>query len=133
VKPTVTATAAIVERGGKYLITQRRPGGHLPLAWEFPGGKLEPDEAPAACLAREVFEEVGTRVRVGEILDASLYPYERFNVLLLFYECVLLEGEPYPCDCRAVRWIPPEEFPRYAFPPADIAVIEKLRRRRRAS
>ncbi len=132
-KPTVTATAAIVERGGKYLITQRRPGGHLPLAWEFPGGKLEPDEAPVACLAREVFEEVGTRVRVGEILDASLYPYEHFNVLLLFYECVLLEGEPYPCDCRAVRWISPEEFPHYAFPPADIAAVEKLRRRRRAS
>jgi mutator protein MutT len=133
VKPTVTATAAIVERGGKYLITQRRPGGHMPLAWEFPGGKLEPDEAPAACLAREVLEEVGARVRVGEILDVSFYPYERFNVLLLFYECVLLEGEPCPCDCRAVRWISPEELPRYDFPPADIAAVEKLRRRRLAS
>ena len=127
-KPTKIVTAAVIERGGKFLITQRLPhAAHMAGAWEFPGGKLEADEDPRDCIAREVMEEVGARADVLDVADVAFYRYEQFNALLLFYRCRLVEGEPYPRDCAAVRWIFPDEFPKYEFPPADVAVIEKIR------
>jgi 8-oxo-dGTP diphosphatase len=129
-KLTKLVTAAVIEREGRFLITQRLPdSAHLPGAWEFPGGKIEPDEDPRDCLAREVMEETGVRSEVGGIADVSFYRYEEFNVLVLFYSCRITEGEPYPKDCAAVKWIAADEFPLYRFPAADVAVIEKIRGR----
>jgi 8-oxo-dGTP diphosphatase len=128
-KETLTVVAGVVERGGKFLITRRhRHAAHLAGAWEFPGGKLEPDEDPRDALARELDEEIGVRPRVGEVADVAFYRYPERNILLIFYRCGLSgAAEPYPRDCAAVKWIEAHEFPQYRFPPADTAVIAKIR------
>jgi len=65
---TIRVVAAVLERDGKYLITQRRTTAVLPLLWEFPGGRVEPGESPQQAAAREVLEETGLRVQVGRLL-----------------------------------------------------------------
>lgn len=118
--------AGVIESGGRYLIAQRPPGGRLPLVWEFPGGKREPDEAWEACLARELREELGITVRVGNLVEAATHAFDDLVVTLRFYRCALLAGEPAPLGCEGVRWIAPAELARYEFPPADAALVAWL-------
>ena len=67
----IAVAAGVVCREGRIMICQRKPGGHQPLKWEFPGGKLEAGESPEQALARELREELGIEARVGRILDAQ--------------------------------------------------------------
>ena len=78
-------TAAIIVKDGKVLIAKRKPTDKLPDKWEFPGGKIEPDETPRDCLAREMKEEFGITVSVGEFLGESVYHYEHGAIRLLAY------------------------------------------------
>jgi 8-oxo-dGTP diphosphatase len=64
-KPPLPVVAAVIERDGLVLVAQRPPGKHLALKWEFPGGKIEAGETPAAALVREIREELGCTIRVG--------------------------------------------------------------------
>ena len=72
---TVLVSAAIIVEGGHVLLTRRKPGTHLAGAWEFPGGKVEPGEDPRAALRRELDEELGIDVSVGEIVDVTFHRY----------------------------------------------------------
>src|SRR5438552_4803496 len=64
--PRIRVVAAMIEKDGKYLITQRRPTATLPLLWEFPGGRVEEGESDEAALARELKEEMGIDGDVGD-------------------------------------------------------------------
>src|SRR5215510_5957787 len=86
--------AGVVVRNGLILITQRRADQALPLQWEFPGGKVEPGEAPTAALVRELSEEIGATVEVGRIWDVLFHAYDAFDLVMLVYGCRLVEGEP---------------------------------------
>ena len=66
-------TAAVIEREGRVLVARRRGGDRFAGLWEFPGGKIEPGEAPRDCLRREILEELGLDVEVGASLGE--YPY----------------------------------------------------------
>ncbi len=121
----LTVVAAVVIRGGRIMVCQRRPEAHNGLKWEFPGGKLEPGEAPEDALARELREELGVEAAVGRICDAVLHRYPDRDVLLLFYPCRLLRGEPRALDCNAVAWAAPDELPGYDFAGADKTFIER--------
>src|SRR5271170_2233779 len=82
-----TVVAAVIERDGRVLIAQRKRTGQHPLKWEFPGGKLEPNEAPAIAAARELEEELGISARVDREIMRYQYQYpERPAILLIFYE-----------------------------------------------
>ena len=87
--PVVEVTAAVVERAGRLLVTQRDPAKHLGGLWEFPGGKREPGESLEACLARELDEELGVRVRVGARTAIVPWTYPDRRVLLHFFRCRL--------------------------------------------
>ena len=117
--------AAVVFREGRVMVCQRKAGAHNGLKWEFPGGKLEPGESPEDALARELKEELDIGARVGRIVDAVAHRYDDRDVLVLFYRCEILSGEPRAADCRAVAWATPEELPRYDFAGADRAFIER--------
>ncbi len=119
--------AGLICRNKRYLITKRKEGTHLQGCWEFPGGKLEKGESPRECLAREIYEELGVKADVGEIFDVVYYPYEEFNLLMLIYRVVSINGEPFAKDAADIKWIPPERLNPEEFPPADRLVIEKLR------
>ena len=107
----VVVTAGVVIRDEHVLVARRKMGSHLEGLWEFPGGKLEPNESPEESLAREFKEELGVEVRVGRILEVVYHRYPEKNVLLLFYACELMNGEPQPLDVEEVAWVRRGSFP----------------------
>jgi len=110
---------------GRILLTQRRADQPMPLLWEFPGGKVEPGEAPALALARELREELGCDARVGRIDDVVFHAYADFDLYMLVYACTLA-GTPRPVEVADVRWVPPAELSRYEVLPADVALVARL-------
>ena len=73
-------------------MSRRRADQPMPLLWEFPGGKVEPGEAPEAALAREVREELGCGVAVGRIHDVVFHAYPDFDLYMLVYACAIVDG-----------------------------------------
>lgn len=113
---------------GRYLVTRRPAGGHLAHRWEFPGGKIEPGEPPAAALRRELREELGIEIEVGDIHSVGHDVDAGREVLLLVYRCTLREGEPRCLQVAAFRWLTVAELGELDLPPADRPVVERLRR-----
>src|SRR5476649_1654404 len=101
---TIVVAAAVIERADELLITRRPQGVHLEGFWEFPGGKCEPGETLAACLVREIREELDVEVRVGEELFTTTHTYAERRVRLHFLRCDLL-GEPKPQMGQDMRWV----------------------------
>lgn len=121
----IVVAAGVVERDGRIMICRRKPGVHNGLKWEFPGGKLEKGESPEAALKRELMEELGIDVEVGRIRDALLHAYPDRDVLILFYGCRILSGEPRTIDCDAIAWAKPEELKGYDFAEGDRLFAER--------
>ncbi len=123
---TIRVVAALVERDGRYLITQRRATAVLPMLWDFPGGRVETGETDEAALAREVAERLGASVDVGQLISFVNHPYEKYAVDLYLYECKLLNDH---LHCHAVKdyaWVTSEEMESYSFTPVDEASMSKL-------
>jgi 8-oxo-dGTP diphosphatase len=125
--PATVVTAAIIQRNGAYLVTQRPAGVHLAGLWEFPGGKCDNGESLEACLAREIREELGCDARVGVELFATTHSYPERRVELHFFECSLI-GEPYGALGQELRWVLRSELRSLNFPPADAELIALLER-----
>jgi len=128
---THIVAAGILIEDGKVLLSRRKQGSHLAGMWEFPGGKAEPGEDPRAALRRELEEELGIKTRIGEIVDVTFHRYEDADkaVLLLFFEAEREAGsaEPRALDVAEVAWCGPERLDPTTFPPADVAVLAKVR------
>jgi len=125
-RPSIRVVAGVIERGGRYLITQRRASAVLPLLWEFPGGRVEAGENDAAALKREVLHRLGVEVSPGELISFVTHPYEKYGVDLYLYECVLSSGEPAAVNVADFRWVASSEFDGYEFTPADELSMSKL-------
>ena len=117
--------ADIVAGEQRLLITRRQKGVHLEGYWEFPGGKCESGETLAACLARELREELAVDVRIGREIFATSHAYADRIVELHFLECALL-GEPSPQLGQEMMWARRDELPGLPFPPADAELIQRL-------
>jgi 8-oxo-dGTP diphosphatase len=131
--PLVVEVAAglIRDGAGRYLITQRRRGSHLAGRWEFPGGKIEAGETPAAGLRRELEEELSATFTVGDLVETVRWEYPDRTVTLHFFDCRLESGVIVPREEQAMEWVEPARLPDYDFPPADRELIERLGRQRR--
>jgi 8-oxo-dGTP diphosphatase len=125
-RSSIRVVAAVIERSGRYLITQRRATAVLPLLWEFPGGRVETGESDATALKREVKHRLGVEVTPGELISFVTHPYEKYSVDLHLYECELPSGEPAAVNVADFRWVPSSEFDRYEFTPADELSMSKL-------
>jgi 8-oxo-dGTP diphosphatase len=122
---TVVVAAAVIERDGRFLVTRRQKGVHLEGCWEFPGGKCNDGESLAACLQRELREELAVDANVGEDLFSITHNYADRAVELHFFRCEVT-GEPAPQLGQEMRWVRREELPMLDFPPADEELIRIL-------
>ncbi len=122
----IRVVGAMIEEGGKYLITQRPPKATLPLLWEFPGGRVEPGETDQGALARELAEEMGISVEVGDRVIHVEHAYEAYDIDFCVYRCRLLSGTPRHVRIHDHRWVRPDELDQYEFPPADEKSIALL-------
>ena len=124
---TIRVVAAVIERDGKYLITQRRTSAVLPLMWEFPGGRVEGDETDQKALKRELEHRLGVSIDVGKLISFVSHPYEHYIVDLFLYECALVTDTPLVAlAVNAFKWVASTEFDQYPFTPADEASMNKL-------
>jgi 8-oxo-dGTP diphosphatase len=122
----IRVVGAMIEEGGRYLITQRPPKATLPLLWEFPGGRVEPGETDQGALARELAEEMGITVEVGDRVIHVEHAYEAYDIDFCVYRCRLLSGTPRHVRIHDHRWVRPDELDQYEFPPADEKSIALL-------
>src|SRR5665647_3032586 len=122
----IEVSAALIFHHGKLLVAQRQADAHLGGLWEFPGGKREAGETFEACLIREIREELGVEISVGELFEEIRHDYPEKSVHLKFFICRLLAGEPQPLDCAAVRWVDKTGLGSYEFPAADAQLLARL-------
>jgi 8-oxo-dGTP diphosphatase len=121
----IVVAAAVVERNDAFLLTRRLEGTHLAGAWEFPGGKCEPDESVETCLAREIREELAVEVSIGDRLLVTRHTYPERTVELHFFEA-RLDGEPVPQLGQEMRWVARAELKSLRLPEADADLIALL-------
>ena len=122
-----TVTAGIIVRESRVLICRRRADQSHPLQWEFPGGKLEDCEEPAACLRRELREELGIEAEIGEEIRRLTYRYPEMDpVLLLFFRVKSYHGEPRNLVFSEIAWADRAQLPRYDFLAADRGIVAEI-------
>jgi 8-oxo-dGTP diphosphatase len=121
----IVVSAAVIERDDAFLLTRRLKGTHLEGTWEFPGGKCEPGETPAACLVRELREELAVDAMVGELLLVTRHAYPERSVELHFFRADVI-GAPSPQLGQQMRWVPREELATLELPDADADLIRLL-------
>lgn len=125
--PRIRVVAAVIERSGRFLITQRRAAGSLGGLWEFPSGRVEDSETDAAALQRELRERVDVSIEVGETVAHRTHCYDGYAVELVLYKASLVDGhEPQPVRVDDVRWVAAGELENYPFPPADQETTDEL-------
>lgn len=114
---------AVIERDGRVLAAQRGASMSHPLKWEFPGGKIKSGETPAACLVRELREELGITVAVREVLATSTHRYPSFTVTLHPMRCAVESGRLALHEHAAVSWLAPGELLALDWAQADLPVV----------
>ena len=121
-------TAALIRHEGRMLIAQRQNSGRFANKWEFPGGKVDPDETPPQALRRELEEELGLRAEIGPLYSETVYIHEQGQIRQFTF-WVDLPARPEPIQLtehQAAVWITAAELPDYEFAGADCAVVERL-------
>jgi 8-oxo-dGTP diphosphatase len=126
-RPLIRVVAAVIARDGRILIGQRRKTDSHGLKWEFPGGKVERGETPAAALARELEEELGIQARIGREIGRHTHHYpRRATIQLMFYLVKEFGGEPQSIAFESIVWESPERLTAYDFLDGDVEFVRSL-------
>jgi 8-oxo-dGTP diphosphatase len=128
---SIPVVCALIERDGRLLIAQRPANKHLPLKWEFPGGKVEAGEDPAAAINREIREELGCDIVITRALPSFIHDYKTVVIEMLPFVCVLNPDSPAPraTEHVAIAWVDLEELKTYDLAAADLPVIALYQQR----
>ena len=122
----IDVAAAIIMQDGLIMVARRAKGEDLEQKWEFPGGKIEPDETPEKCLQREMEEEFAIIVQVKNFVEESLYHYPEKSIRLLAYEVVWLDGDIVLRVHDKIDWVSPDSLLKKDMAPADIPIAQAL-------
>ncbi len=127
-KLVLVVACALIDADGRVLIAQRPEGKTLAGLWEFPGGKLEPNERPEAALIRELHEELGITVKEACLapLTFASHAYDDFHLLMPLYICRRWEGLAISKEGQNLKWVRPNQLRDYPMPAADIPLIPHL-------
>ncbi|WP_408898306.1 (deoxy)nucleoside triphosphate pyrophosphohydrolase [Nocardioides sp. R1-1] len=120
----IEVVGAVIVRDGLVLCARRGPGGDAGGMWEFPGGKVEPGESPQAALVREIHEELGCVVEIGDPVTTTRHAGARLVVVLSTYWCRVVSGTPDPREHAEVRWVPASRLAELDWAPADVPAVE---------
>ena len=119
--------AALIVRENKILICQRTEDQAMPLKWEFPGGKVEPDEDLKDALRRELDEELGIDAEIGNKIAAIQHTYANgASLALYFYRVDRFRNEIDNRIFRDVRWVDRKDLPTYDFLEADVRLVQDI-------
>ena len=119
--------AALILRGNEVLCCQRTEYQALPLKWEFPGGKIEPQEEPRAALRRELQEELGVNAEIGSLVAQLTHRYQNGNAVeLQFFVVEQYEGELQNRIFREIRWVNRCDLPGLDFLDADKKLVQQI-------
>jgi 8-oxo-dGTP diphosphatase len=123
----VDVAIGILVRDNRVLVCRRKQSGTFAGYWEFPGGKCEPNEPPAACVLRELSEEVGVTAEVLRLLAPIEHDYGHVHVRLFPFACALTHGEPAPLAADELLWADAEQLTQLKFPEANDELLEEVR------
>ena len=130
----LVSAVALIDSDGRVLLAQRPEGKPMAGLWEFPGGKIKPDETPEAALIRELDEELGINTATACLAPLSFASHsysatdkrEAFHLLMLLFVCRRWQGRPQPLEGGALKWVRPQQLREYPMPEADIPLIAAL-------
>lgn len=125
-KPHHDIGVGVVRHEGRVLISRRPPEGLLGGLWEFPGGKVEAGESPPETVRRELREELGIEVEVGDRLIRVEHAYSHLRVTLHVHGARLVSGEPEALEVEEWRWVNPGRLRDHPFPAANQEIIDRL-------
>ena len=123
----IEVVAAIIQRDGAYFATQRGYGEFEGM-WEFPGGKIEPDESRDVALKREIQEELGVDIAIENLLCTTEYDYPSFHLTMHCYLCSIASGEIELREHKSARWLTTKTLDSVEWLPADKYIIDELKR-----
>ncbi|HGG64566.1 MAG TPA: 8-oxo-dGTP diphosphatase MutT [Rhodobacteraceae bacterium] len=128
-KTLLVSAVALIDRDGRILLAQRPESKSMAGLWEFPGGKVEPDETPEAALIRELDEELGINTWSSCLapLTFASHSYDNFHLLMPLFACRKWEGTPQPKEGQTLKWVNVKDLRNYPMPPADVPLIPVLR------
>ena len=128
---TIKVVAAVIcdniKEKNKIFATARGYG-ELKGGWEFPGGKVEPGETPQQAHVREIMEELDTEIKVGEWIDTIEFDYSTFHLSMDCLWAEVTKGHLELKEAEAAKWLTKDQLDSVAWLPADITLIEKIRR-----
>ena len=123
----VIRVAAAVIRDGNRILTTQRGYGDFKGGWEFPGGKIEEGEMPQEALVREIEEELGTEIVVGELIDTIEYDYPTFHLSMDCFWAEIVSGDVVLKEHEAAKWLTKETLDSVEWLPADTSIIAYIR------
>lgn len=122
--------AVIIDENGKILITQRNLKKSQGGLWEFPGGKIEPNETREEAIVRELREELNIDTKVEGYIDEKIFNYPEKDINLIALQCKILGGNMVLNEHEDAKWIDRKEFYNYEFAPADMFIVKNIMKER---
>lgn len=128
IKVVAAVIKAVNKNGEDIIFATQRGYGEFKDGWEFPGGKIEEGETPQEALKREIMEELDTEIKVGDLIDTIEYDYPTFHLSMDCFWAEVTAGHLELKEAEAAKWLTKDQLNSVAWLPADVTLIEKIRR-----
>lgn len=123
----IRVACAIIFDNGRVLAVKRSATMPLPNQWEFPGGKVNPNELDEACITREILEELQLYIQPIKKLTPVVHHYPGKTIALIPIVCTIIQGEPVLVEHSELRWLAADELGEVVWCEADVEVVREVR------